>query len=290
MEQKTSGSAQKPEAAEKRAIVFASFGVSDAEARRLTLDATAEEIAGAFPGITVRQAYTSNFIRRRMEADGIPAPSVPEALDALAAEGYTRVLVQPSHISPGEEYEQKLLSLVPEYLGRFRDFRMGEPVFCRQGGVKPGSPVDSPNGEADDFAVGLDAVMECFPTEAGEHLVLLGHGSPHRHNPVYSLLQRTADERGLSVHIGVVEESDTPNFAMVMSRLEAHPGARILLAPLLLAGGVHATEDMAGSGEGSWRSRIEAAGFAVRTCLSGLGAFPSFRRLYIRKIRDSLGA
>ena len=263
----------------KRAILFASFGVSNAGVRRATLDATAQEIAEAFPAYEVRQAYTSNFIRQRMAAEGRSAPSVPEALDALEREGYSQVLVQPSHLSPGEEYEQKLLSLVPKYLVRFPDFRMGEPVFCRQGA-----------GEADDFAVGLAAVLECFPPEPGEQLVLLGHGSPHRHNPVYSLLQHCADQKGLPVHIGVVETSDTPNFDMVLHRLEAIRGMHILLAPLLLAGGVHATEDMAGSGEDSWKSRLLAAGFAVRTCLQGLGAFPAFRRLYLRKIRDSLKA
>ena len=130
---------------------------------------------------------------------------------------------------------------------------------------------------------GLCTVMECFPVAGDEHLVLLGHGSPHRPNPVYLELQERADVAFLPVHIGVVEESDLPNFSMVMARLKHREVRNILLAPLLLSGGVHVKEDMAGDGEQSWKSRLEQQGIAVRTCLRGLGTFPAFRRLYVEK-------
>ena len=254
----------------KQAIVLASFGTADAPARKATLDALAEEVAAAYPDFDVLQAYTSNFVRRRMAADGISAMSVPECLDALATAGYERVVVQPTHLSPGEEYENKLLSLVPDFQYRFEDFLMGNPLFFYQ---------------EDDYAVGLQTVMDCFPLETGEQLVLLGHGSPHRHNPVYEQLQALADEKQLPVHIGVIEESDVPDFSMVQKRLEEHMAGCILLAPLLLTGGIHVAEDMAGTTESSWKMRLQALGISVRTCMRGLGTFPEFRKLYLGKLQ-----
>ena len=114
--------------------------------------------------------------------------------------------------------------------------------------------------------------------------MLLGHGSPHRHNPVYRLLQQRADEEGLPVHIGVLEEGDVPNFSMVLERLEKSGKKHVLLAPLLLAGGRHVTHDLAGEEDGSWKSRLQKAGFSVRLDRRTLGEKTAFRRIYIEKL------
>lgn len=95
---------------------------------------------------------------------------------------------------------------------------------------------------------------------SGTQLVLLGHGSPHQHNPVYERLQAVIDAAGLPIHIGVLEPSDWPTFDDVLQRLRHLPeGAadQILLAPLLIAGGRHVTHDMAGDNPDSWQSRLQ---------------------------------
>ena len=120
-------------------------------------------------------------------------------------------------------------------------------------------------------------------------MVLLGHGSPHRHNPVYTLLQQRADEEGLPVHIGVLEEADVPHFAMVLDRLEKSGKKRVLLAPLLLAGGRHVTHDLAGDEPASWKSRLQKSGFSVRLDRRTLGERAAFRRIYIEKLYRLVG-
>lgn len=55
----------------------------------------------------------------------------------------------------------------------------------------------------------------------GEELVLMGHGSPHYHNPIYEYLQSFADKQKWPVHIGVVESEDYPNQQDVIDRLLA---------------------------------------------------------------------
>ena len=257
----------------KQALVFTSFGVSDVRARQASLDASAKLLAERFPAWDVFQCYTSNFIRKRLRGQGVLIPSLPELLKSLASQGYSRVLIQPSHLTPGEEFDGKIVAAAQEAEGWFSaGLMVSRPVF----------------DAAEDYKAVLSAILPEFSLEKGEQLVFLGHGSPHHHNPVYERFQQVVDERRLPVHIGVLEPSDTPNLSMVISRLKQRGAQQIMLAPLLLAGGSHVTRDMAGEAESSWKSQLMAAGFAVRTRLQGLGEYPSFRELYVSKAQKAL--
>jgi sirohydrochlorin cobaltochelatase len=260
------------------ALVLVSFGVAGREARALGLEKLAREMGEALPDIEIRQAYTSVFIRKKLLKEGIMIPSLAECLAGLRQEGVQKVFLQPTYFTPGEEYNHKVIEAAEEFRGSFELLKIGEPLFYQE---EPGR---------DDFAAGLEAVFSAHHLEAGEELVLLGHGSPHQHNPVYEKLQERADRQELPIHIGVVEESDTPNFAMVLARLQAQEAKKVLLAPLLLSGGLHVHEDMAGEGEGSWLSRLKAAGFEVRTELRGLAEYPAFRKLYLDKALKLVGS
>ena len=251
----------------KPALILTSFGVAGREARALGLDKLAAEIQAALPGVEIRQAYTSVFIRKKLLKEGIIMPSLPDCLAGLRQEGFRRVYLQPTHFTPGEEYSHKVIEAAEGFRDSFELLRIGEPLFFKEA----------------DFPAGLKAVFAAHQLESHEELVLLGHGSPHQHNPVYEKLQEQADKAGLPVHIGVVEESDTPNFDMVLKRLQEKGAKHVLLAPLLLSGGVHVHEDMAGAEEGSWLSRLKKNGFAVRTELKGLAEYKAFRQLYINK-------
>jgi sirohydrochlorin cobaltochelatase len=132
----------------------------------------------------------------------------------------------------------------------------------------------------------LTVLQHIFSLENGEELVLVGHGSPHQHNPAYENLQAAADENNLPIHIGVIEPTDTPDYAAVLARLKKRSSKKLLLAPLLLSGGAHVNEDIAGPEPESWLSRLQAEGFAVRTSLKGLGEYPAFQKLYVQRIQE----
>ena len=255
------------------AVVLVSFGVADDAARRASMDALFEEMAGAFAESEARQAFTSNFIRRRLAARGLSVESLEEALAVLAAAGARRVLVQPTHLTAGEEYEKKICAAVHAARGRFERLVLGETLLT---------------GEAD-YARLRFALHENLPLSEGEELVLLGHGSPHRHNPVYARLQAYLDSAGARVHVGVVEPSDTPNFDDVRLRLQRSGVREIVLAPLLFAGGVHVIKDMAGEGDSSWKARFEQAGVRVRPVFKGLGEYAAIRQIYIAKAQTAWG-
>lgn len=252
------------------AIVLTSFGVVGALARECSIDSVAELLRVSFPDFLVVQAYTSSFIKRKLAAEGVFIPSLPEALAELKKKGYERVIIQPTHLTPGEEYSNKILAVADEWRGSFSRLVVGSPVFT----------------EASDYERVLRAMLPALELEAGEELVLIGHGSPHQHNPVYEELQQVADTMGLPLTLGVLEPTDTPDFAAVRARLHARKIERVLLAPLLLAGGRHVTRDIAGPEADSWLTRLTAEGLTVRTDTRGLGELPAFREHYVYKVRQ----
>ena len=97
------------------------------------------------------------------------------------------------------------------------------------------------------------------------------------------------DAQQLSIHVGVLESTDTPDFSMVLARLQQKHARAVLLAPLLLTSGMHVARDLAGDSEGSWKTRLEQAGLSVTPILEGLGESPIFRQIYIEKARKALG-
>ena len=241
------------------AIILASFGSADDSIRAKTFDKLAAELREKFPTFTVRQAFTSNFMIRKLARRKIFIATPAEEISRLRDEGCRKIFLLPTHLTPGEEFDNKIkICAAP-------DVEIITPLFT----ADCSTPFDRKV-----FAT----VLECF-RPADEELILIGHGSPHRHNPVYESLQRLAGEK---IHIGVIESTDTPNFSDVVKRLT---GKKILLAPLLFNGGVHVAEDIAGDGD-SWLNRLTALGYGVRVIRDGLGTFENFRALYIDKVEE----
>ena len=246
-------------------LIIAGFGTLDDAERARTLDAIELDLRREFPSLKIVPALTANFIRRKLLARGLDVHSIEERLKELRAQGISNITILPTHLTPGEEFENKILPFANDGI------RILPPLFtadCRT--------------EFDRRA--FEVVIDCFRPFGDEELVLIGHGSPHRHNPVYENLQQLNSR----VHIGVIEPTDRPNFGDVLARLHETRAKKILLAPLLLTGGVHVNEDIAGSDQNSWLNRLRAEGFSMRVCTAGLGTFPVFRRLYVERVRLSI--
>ena len=243
------------------AIILTSFGSADDSIREKIFGRLATELHEKFPAFEIRQAFTSNFMIKKLAARKIFIDTLPEAIAKLRAEGCGKIFVLPTHLTAGEEFDNKISP-------------------CAASDVKIISPLMSEPLDEKIFAT----ILNCFTRAEDEDLILIGHGSPHRHNAVYEKLQRLADE---NVHIGVIEETDTPNFSDVVKRLKISRAKKILLAPLLFNGGVHVAEDIAGE-KNSWRTKLLAQGYDVRVVRDGLGSFKNFRALYLEKLEESL--
>ncbi|MCR5834045.1 MAG: sirohydrochlorin cobaltochelatase [Selenomonadaceae bacterium] len=249
----------------KTAILLTTFGSADDEIREKTFGRLAEEIREKFPAIELRQAFTSNFMIRKLARRGISMTTPTEEISNLRRDGYKKIFLLPTHLTPGEEFDIKI-------------------KICAADDVKVISPLLTADCSTPFDKKIFDTVLKCFARAEDEDLILIGHGSPHRHNPVYENLQRLADN---NTHIGVIEETDTPNFADVLTRLKNSRAEKILLAPLLFNGGVHVAEDIAGEDDNSWLNRLIAQGYRVRLDKNGLGSFEIFRKLYIDKLEQN---
>ena len=258
----------------KQAIVVVGFGVGDAKVKKCCIDSLLEDLSRSFgEDYDIYEAWTSDFLRRKMAKVGYIYPNLAGVLEDLKAQDYKRVAVMPTHLTPGEEWQKKIMPVLKEYEGAFQQLGFMEPVLTAA------SPEDFTS-----IAEDIRAFFQLEDLTAGEELVLMGHGSPHYHNPIYEYLQSFADQQKWPVHIGVVEPEDYPNQQDVIDRLLAKGCQKVYLRPLLLAGGNHATYDLAGEQEDSWKNRLSQVGLEVRYSTRGLGEYEAFRSLYVKKL------
>lgn len=255
----------------KPVIVVAAFGVGDTQIKARCIDSLLQDIRETFPAYDVCEAWTSAFLRRKLAKTGIIYLSLEEQLQQLLEAGCQEVIILPTVLTPGEEYQNKILPMAEQYQGQFASFKICEPLLTVQG--------------PEDFAWSAAAMLQLGELAPEEELVLMGHGSPHHHNPVYEWFQTYVEKGKLPVHIGVVEKEDYPNQADVQQRLQQRGVSKVLLRPMLLAGGNHATEDLAGDKPDSWKSVLSQQGIQVRCSLKGLGEYEDFRKLFIEKLR-----
>jgi sirohydrochlorin cobaltochelatase len=248
---------------EKKAVLVVSFGTTYRETLEKNIAAIEQAVAAALPDRELRRAFTSGMVMARLKKrDGLVIHNVAEALDALAQEGFTDVVIQPTHIMNGDEYD-KLCALAAPFAGRLR-LRFGTPLLT----------------ELEDYRQLCRVLMEELPApEDGEALVFMGHGTGHYANGAYAQLDYMLRDLGLRAFVGTVE--GYPMLEEVLRRLEERPEIRrVCLCPLMIVAGDHATNDMAGDEEDSWKSCLERAGYGVRCHVAGLGELPGVRALF----------
>jgi sirohydrochlorin cobaltochelatase len=270
----------------KPAVLLAAFGTSTRA--QVTYDAFENQLRHAIPGLEIRWAFTSEVIRERVNERAAKAGSgkrllsLPQALADLEADGYTRVAVQPLHITPGEEYEE-LLRTVERFPGL--RIEVGETLLHRWKGVS---------------AV-LQALSSDFLREEEGCNVVVAHGSPTTSaasNVTLLGLERYLQRRHPNAFLGTIDGIVTR--ADALSAAKAYPGSRVRFIPLMFVGGDHVMNDVMGERrkeEPSWRAELEAAGKSADILIvelsgeryyKGLGFYPEVNELFIREIGRAL--
>lgn len=248
----------------KKALLVVSFGTSYLDTLEKTIAPIEAEVAAALPEREPRRAFTSGIILRKLERGGCHIDSVPAALERLLAQGFDDVLVQPSHVMNGDEYD-KLARLAEPFAGRFQRFTLGTPLLT----------------EVEDYRAVAEAVLAELPPEREDTaLVFMGHGTEHHANASYCQLEYVFHDLGRrDVLIGTVE--GYPTLDEVRRRLRERPGVnRLALYPMMVVAGDHARNDLAGEEPDSWKNRLEGEGYQVSCVLRGLGEYPGIRRLF----------
>ena len=261
------------EAANDKAILVVSFGTSFNESRNITIGGIESAIEENFPDYEVRRAFTSQIIIDVLkERDGIEIDNVEEALDSLVADGYKTLIVQPTHLMHGFEYDD-LVTELDNYKDKFNSVALGEPLL----------------NSDEDFA----EVIDCITSRTASYInhetaiAFMGHGTHHEANTVYADLQKKITAAGYSNYIiGTVEA--TPSLDDVMAAVKAGGFTRVVLEPLMVVAGDHANNDMAGDEDDSWKSAFTAEGIEVVSILEGLGQFNEIQDIYVKHVKAAI--
>lgn len=241
----------------EKELLVVSFGTSYNDSRRLTIGAIEGAIADSFqPDWSVRRGFTSQIIIDHIKSrDGIAIDNVGEALDRAVANGVKQLVVQPTHLMDGLEYND-LVNEVAQYADAFEKVAVGKPLLSSD----------------DDFRT----VMEAIVAETSEYddgktaICFMGHGTEADSNGVYAKMQEMLAQAGHgNYYIGTVEAS--PTLEDVLAKVQEGNYTRVVLEPLMIVAGDHANNDMAGDEEDSWKKVFESAGYEVECVLRGLG-------------------
>lgn len=254
---------------EKQALLAVSFGTSYPETLEKTIQAIETDLGAAFPERILRRAFTSGMILKVWrDRDGIEMDDVPQALTRLEEEGCTDVILQPTHIMNGEEFDKLTVQAAP-FAGRMK-LAVGDPLLTRTEDYKA-------------VAAALTAALE--PPAEDEALVFMGHGTDHHANSAYTQMEYVFHDLGWKrVFFGTVE--GYPELEEAFRRLAEQPQIkRVRLQPFMVVAGDHAIHDMAGPEPDSWKSRLEKAGYTVTCVLKGLGEYPGIRAVFAEHAR-----
>jgi len=258
----------------RKAILVVSFGTSMPEARH-AIDALVDEARKAFPDTEVRLAYTSNIIRHKIvKEEGLYIPTPMEALAKLQDDGFTHVYVQPTHIIPGEEFDDiaRVVTALASIDGKygFEKIALGNPLLT----------------DSDDCADLAAILYRTYQDKLGgdQAVVFMGHGSPHSANAFYSQMQLALDKVSDRFFVGTVE--GFPSFDDMARRLEKSGARRVTLVPLMIVAGDHARNDMADEEDPqSWLSMLKEHGYRVDADITGLGENGEVRALFLRHLK-----
>lgn len=255
---------------DKAALLMVHFGTTYDETREKTIEAINAKARTAFPELTLRDAYTSRIVIRRLKERGIEKQTPLEAMLRLRADGFTHVIVQSTTLLDGAEMES-LRRDVAAMEGFFKEIRVGSPLLY--------------NVEDCEKVVGIMAARHADAADARQkaHVVLVGHGTYTPATATYSQIDYMFSAKGNPLfHVATIE--GYPTFGTMCERLKMAKAKKVTLVPLLFVAGDHASNDIAVD----WKEALESEGFQVDCRLEGMGEIPEIQDIYIEHIRFSL--
>ena len=281
-------------------ILVVSFGTSFNDSRVADIKGIEDALQEAYPDWSVRRAFTAQIIINHVQArDGECIDNVEQALDRAVDNGVKNLVIQPTHLMHGAEYDE-MTEAIDEYKDKFESVAIAEPML---GEVGDDATVINDDKKAVAQAITDEACKEAgfddmkAAADAGTAFVFMGHGTSHTANVTYDQMQTQMDDLGFTnAFIGTVEgEPEDTACDKVIEKVKEAGFKNVILRPLMVVAGDHANNDMAGDDADSWKSQFDASGdFDSVDCqIAGLGRIAAVEDLYVAHTKaaiDSLGA
>ncbi len=281
-------------------LLVVSFGTSFNDSRAEDIKGIEDALAAAYPDWSVRRAFTAQIIINHVEArDEENIDNMQQALDRAVENGVKNLVVQPTHLMHGAEYDE-MTEAVNEYKDKFESIAIAEPML---GEVGDDASVINDDKKAVAQAITDEACKEAgfdsmdAAAEAGTAFVFMGHGTSHTAKVTYDQMQTQMEDLGFkNAFIGTVEgEPEDTACDKVIEKVKEAGYKNVVLRPLMVVAGDHANNDMAGDDEDSWKSQFVASGNFenVDTQIEGLGRIEAVEQLYVDHTKaaiDSIGS
>ena len=276
-------------------LLVVSFGTSFNDSRAADIKGIEDALQAAYPDWSVRRAFTAQIIINHVQArDGEKIDNMQQAMDRAVANGVKNLVVQPTHLMHGAEYDE-MMEMIDSYRDKFESVAVAEPLL---GEVGADAAVINSDKEAVAKAITAaavkDAGFDSLDAAAAEKtaFVFMGHGTSHTAKISYSQMQTTMQTLGYdNVFIGTVEgEPEETACENVIEAVKAAGYTKVVLRPLMVVAGDHANNDMAGADDDSWLSQFKASGAfeEVDTQIAGLGEISDIQQLYIAHTKAAI--
>ncbi len=276
-------------------ILAVSFGTSFNDSRVADIKGIEDALQEANPDWSVRRAFTAQIIINHVQArDGEKIDNVDQALERAIDNGVKNLVVQPTHLMHGAEYDE-LVEAVENYKDKFETVKIAEPLLG-----EVGADADAVNSDKETVAKALtaEAVKDAgydsldVAKEDGTAFVFMGHGTSHTAKVSYSQMQTQMKDLGYdNVFIGTVEgEPEETSCESVIDAVEKAGYKKVVLRPLMVVAGDHANNDMAGDDDDSWLSMFKASGKfdSVDTQITGLGEIKDIQQIYVDHTAEAM--
>ena len=281
----------------EKELLVVSFGTSFNDSRVADIKSIEDALQEANPDWSVRRAFTAQIIINHIQArDGEKIDNVDQALQRAVDNGVKNLVVQPTHLMHGAEYDE-LTAALEGYKDKFESVKIAEPLL---GEVGADATVINADKAAVAEAITAEAVKDAgFDSldavkEDGTAFVFMGHGTSHTAKVSYSQMQTQMEQLGYdNVFIGTVEgEPEDTSCEAVIEKLKEAGYKKVILRPLMVVAGDHANNDMAGDDDDSWKSQFEASGAfdSIDTQIAGLGEIQAIQQLYVAHTQAAIDA
>lgn len=256
-----------------KVMLVVSFGTSYNDNRDLSIGGVEKALQEAYPDYEIRRAFTSQIIIDILaERDGLEIDNVTEAMDRLTADGVKEVVIQPTHVMSGFEYDDVVAEVTP-YADKFESFKIGTPLLTS-------------DADYDEVVSVTTEETKAYDAD-GTAIVFMGHGTEHEANATYAKLQQNVTDAGHDNYfIGTVEAE--PSLEDVIALVKNSGAAKVVLLPFMIVAGDHANNDMAGDEEDSWKSALEAEGYEVECVLKGLGQYKGIQEIIVKHAGETI--